>query len=78
MAVLSCSECGKEAVFSPSCGAHVCEVCGRHQGLVRCYCGWAVSGGDGRQELEEMGETIDPEPGYAEGYVGYWSYMDWE
>ena len=43
------------------CGAHVCTKCAHHKGLVRCYCGWAEDGGDGRTELQEMGETIEPE-----------------
>jgi hypothetical protein len=43
------------------CGARVCHKCRDHKGLVRCYCGWAASGGDGRAELVEWGETIDPE-----------------
>lgn len=47
--------------FSRYCGAHVCLVCDRHAGLARCYCGWAESGGDGRAELVELGEVIDPE-----------------
>jgi hypothetical protein len=29
--------------------------------LARCYCGWSANGGNGRAELEEMGETIDPD-----------------
>ena len=40
------------------CGARVCFKCDHHEGLTRCYCGWSESGGDGRQELQEMGETI--------------------
>ena len=47
--------------FSSYCGAHVCVECDHHKGLARCYCGWSASGGDGRRELVEMGETIDPE-----------------
>lgn len=47
--------------FEPYCGAYVCTDCGYHKGLARCYCGWSLSGGDGRRELEEMGETIEPE-----------------
>lgn len=43
------------------CGAWVCTACERHYGLVRCFCGWADDGGDGRAQLEELGETIDPE-----------------
>jgi len=29
------------------------------QDLARCYCGWAESGGDGYEELLEMGEYIN-------------------
>jgi hypothetical protein len=47
--------------FSRHCGARVCNGCGDHAGLDRCYCGWARSGGDGRRELEEAGEVIDQE-----------------
>ena len=32
-------------------GAYVCDECGAHRGLERCYCGWSVT--------EEMGETIE-------------------
>jgi hypothetical protein len=46
------------------CGAQICYECNHHRSisgddLARCYCGWAESGGDGRQELVEMGEQID-------------------
>lgn len=44
-----------------SCGAKVCLICDDHKGLARCFCGWSRSGNDGRQELIDMGETIDPE-----------------
>jgi hypothetical protein len=54
-------ECGGEFFMSRTCGAKVCEECDNHKGLARCFCGWSISGNDGRQELEEMGETIDPE-----------------
>ena len=43
------------------CGAKVCDECGDHQGLARCFCGWARDGGDGYQQLLEMGETIEPD-----------------
>jgi hypothetical protein len=46
-------------IRSKSCGVKVCEDCSLHEGLVRCYCGWAVSGGNGYNELIEMGETIE-------------------
>lgn len=45
--------------FSRYCGAYVCDDCGDHRGLARCYCGWSASGGNGRAELIEMGETIE-------------------
>jgi len=42
------------------CGAYVCERCGKHHKLVRCFCGWSMTRpGKGRTELEEMGEQID-------------------
>lgn len=44
------------------CGAYVCQECGHHLGLARCYCGWSITDpGRGREELTDMGETIDPE-----------------
>jgi hypothetical protein len=53
-----------------SCGAYVCSHCTQHasvnretqeviQTFVRCYCGWAQDGGDGRQQLIEMGENLE-------------------
>jgi hypothetical protein len=53
--------CGGEYVFSRHCGADICDKCGNHKGFARCFCGWSLSGRDGRIELEEMGETIEPE-----------------
>jgi len=48
--------------FSRYCGVGVCIDCGEHQGLERCYCGWSKTApGRGREELIEMGETIEPE-----------------
>ena len=54
-------ECKHEYELSRYCGARVCVHCDDHKGLTRCYCGWSESGGDGRQELIDMGETIEPE-----------------
>jgi hypothetical protein len=56
-----CEGCrAKGAVrFSRYCGAWVCDECGQHQGLARCYCGWSLTSDNGRTELIEMGETID-------------------
>lgn len=57
-----CEECGAESVtFARYCGAYVCNECGTHQGLCRCYCGWSAGGGDGRRELIDEGETIEPD-----------------
>jgi hypothetical protein len=56
--------CGGDFWFNRYCGAYVCAECGNHKGLARCYCGWSLtSPGRGRQELEEMGEVIEPEDG---------------
>lgn len=54
--------CDHEYEFLGYCGAYVCVSCDDHKGLARCYCGWSVTTpGEGREELEEMGEQIDPE-----------------
>ena len=41
------------------CGASVCAICNDHKNLARCFCGWSLSGRDGRTELIEMGEIIE-------------------
>ena len=51
--------CQHQYKFRDYCGAKVCDGCSDHEGLARCYCGWAASGGDGWRELFEMGEQID-------------------
>jgi len=56
-----CPRCNAPAPFSPYCGVYVCSQCGYHLGLCRCYCGWSESGQDGRAELIEAGETIEPD-----------------
>ncbi len=56
------AHCDHEYEFSRYCGAQVCLSCDDHKGLARCYCGWSnTAPGEGRQELEAMGEQIDPE-----------------
>tara|TARA_R100000501_G_C2523565_1_gene49698 strand:+ start:295 stop:483 length:189 start_codon:yes stop_codon:yes gene_type:complete len=50
-------ECEYE--WDRGCGADVCYECNDHKDLARCFCGWSASGGNGRQELEEMGENMD-------------------
>jgi hypothetical protein len=54
-----CDACGQPAHFNTYCGAWICDSCGKHHGFARCYCGWSLSGRNGRVELEELGETID-------------------
>lgn len=69
-----CDKCGAaidKYDWSDHCAAYICSKCGKHQGMVRCWCGWSESGRNGRAELEELGETIDPEPsvgGFDEGW----------
>ena len=63
--------CGGTMMWGKSCGAYVCSSCDQHDGLARCYCGWSQTDpGRGYQELEELGETIEPEDGgfYDEDY----------
>lgn len=58
----TCKECGGQMDLSKTCGAYVCHECGDHEGLERCFCGFSrTDPGRGREELEEMGETIDEE-----------------
>jgi len=56
---LTCEECGGLAERSSYCGGIVCNSCGHHNGYVRCFCGWSLSGRNGRTELEELGEQIE-------------------
>lgn len=51
--------CNSRAHFSRGCGVFICDSCGEHEGLARCFCGWSLSGRDGRQELTEMGENVE-------------------
>jgi hypothetical protein len=53
--------CAGETRLSRSCGAYVCWECDTHVSLARCFCGWSRSGGDGRAELIESGEVIEPD-----------------
>lgn len=54
--------CSGEYELDRGCGVRVCAFCGNHKGLARCYCGWTESGNsNGYQELQEMGEVIEPE-----------------
>ena len=54
-----CDKCEGKCYFIYYCGAHVCDNCGNHLFLDRCFCGWSSSGWDGRRELIEYGEQID-------------------
>ena len=53
--------CGGVFELDRGCGAWVCPDCEKHRGFARCFCGWSESGGDGYQELIDLGETIEPE-----------------
>ena len=55
----TCDKCGGEMYRDHTCGVMVCDSCKHHKGLARCFCGWSRSGGNGREELEEMGENCD-------------------
>lgn len=59
--IRECDICKSHAYFTAYCGAFVCSnnACCYHDGLARCYCGWSMSGRNGRVELIEMGENID-------------------
>ena len=52
-------KCWHEFRFNTLCGCKVCIICGYHEGLARCYCGWSLSGGNGYRELLEIGEGIE-------------------
>ena len=60
----TCSGCGAKDTGQASreCGVSICWECGHHEGLARCFCGWSASGGDGCQELIDMGERIEENP----------------
>lgn len=42
-----------------TCGAYICLDCDDHEGLARCYCGWARDGGNGVAQLQELGENVE-------------------
>ena len=63
MAARECPHGHGPAPFNRDCAAHVCETCGHHVGLERCWCGWSLTApGRGREELEAMGETVEEAP----------------
>jgi len=55
-------KCNHDYEFSTFCGAHVCEKCGDHRGLARCYCGWGL----------EPGERLPDDIGEASFIGGAW------
>lgn len=58
------NDCDHNYEFDSYCGAKVCTICGDHKDLARCFCGWTQDDtGDGRKQLLERGERIEPEPG---------------
>ena len=52
-----CSKSKGDAYFRAYCGAWVCDDCGHHQGLEKCYCGWGFTG----NVQAEFDEPIDEE-----------------
>ncbi len=70
-----CTACREDdAEWSDPCGAYVCQNCGMHLGLVRCYCGWSLTRpGQGADELREMGEVIE----FSESPEGYEARDKW-
>lgn len=54
-------KCGAAMMWRDYCACYVCCSCEDHHKMARCFCGWAISGGDGRAELVEMGEVIGDE-----------------
>ena len=67
-----CEKCYSNGSFEVSndCGVWKCRVCGAHATyrgaedepgplLSRCYCGWALDGGNGRHQLSQMGENVE-------------------
>lgn len=60
-----------------SCGAYVCFLCDDHEGLARCFCGWAADGGDGVAQLIGWGENMDEDWDYDAAFAsddGGWDY----
>ena len=49
---------GITRVMDRYCGAYICIDCGDHEGLVRCYCGWAENGGNGWEQLVCRAENL--------------------
>ena len=35
-------------VLDEKCGAYICVMCDNHKGLEHCFCGWSITGLDGR------------------------------
>ena len=54
---LKCEKC-KEGYYEWSryCGAHVCNNCSDHKGLVRCYCGWNLEPGERLED--DIGDVV--------------------
>ena len=41
------------------CGVLICVICTNHKGIDYCYCGWSITGIDGKKYLQDKGEDID-------------------
>ena len=47
----------EERTLSRTCGVPVCDECKDHEGLVQCFCGWAVGGGSGHSPARPASES---------------------
>lgn len=39
-------DCDHQYHLSRTCGVQVCDLCGDHQGLAKCFCGWNLEPGE--------------------------------
>ena len=57
-----CTRCNKGIMqFRKFCGVDVCNKCGYHQGLGKCYCGWPKG-----EKLEDDDSSWDEETSACE------------
>ena len=50
-------ECGGQYFWSKYCGAYVCQQCGNHKGLVRCFCGWKCQIGIHEEPFDDVEDS---------------------
>ena len=59
-------ECSGHYWWRRYCGAYVCDRCGDHKGLARCFCGWHK--GQGETPEGEDSDYFGDEPVDEEGF----------